>query len=116
MNFTLEILKALGVDFESAGDTFLDQLLAWTQNINVESIVTSIETVRDKILDTIDIVFGDGTVSEKLLRLADLFDFTFLEDFFSHVDRMTIEALNSYIREVLKPARLVEIIIGPEGN
>ncbi len=42
--------------------------------------------------------------------------FTFLEDFFSHVDRMTIEALNSYIREVLKPARLVEIIIGPEGN
>jgi predicted Zn-dependent peptidase len=42
--------------------------------------------------------------------------YTFLEDFFSHVDRMTIETLNSYIEEVLKPDRLVKIIIGPEGN
>jgi len=42
--------------------------------------------------------------------------FTFLEDFFFHVDRITIEDLNSYVKEVLKPDRLVKIIIGPEGN
>lgn len=40
--------------------------------------------------------------------------FEFLEDFFSHVDSMKIENLNAYIKEVLKPAGLVKIIIGPD--
>ncbi len=42
--------------------------------------------------------------------------FAFLEDFFSHVDRMAIEELNIYIKEVLKPGHLVSIIIGPEED
>jgi len=42
--------------------------------------------------------------------------FTFLEDFFSHVDRLTIEELNIYIKEVFNPGHLVSIVIGPEEN
>jgi zinc protease len=39
--------------------------------------------------------------------------FHFLEDFFSHIKEVTLEDFNGYIKEVLKPDRLVTVIIGP---
>lgn len=39
--------------------------------------------------------------------------FDFLEDFFSYIEKMTLEDFNGYIKEVLKPDRLVTVIIGP---
>lgn len=39
--------------------------------------------------------------------------FDFLEDFFSTIEKMTLEEFNGYIKEVLKPDRLVTVIIGP---
>lgn len=39
--------------------------------------------------------------------------FGFLQDFFSKVDQLSLETINSYIKKVLKPGNLVEIVIGP---
>ncbi len=45
--------------------------------------------------------------------------FEFLEDFFSAIETVTPADFNVYIKEILKPERLVKIVIGPgdqEGN
>jgi predicted Zn-dependent peptidase len=42
--------------------------------------------------------------------------FDFLETFFSRVNRVTLEEFNGYIKDVLQPGRLVEVIIGPGQN
>lgn len=45
--------------------------------------------------------------------------FEFLEDFFSTIETITFADFNVYIKEILKPERLVKIVIGPgdqEGN
>lgn len=45
--------------------------------------------------------------------------FEFLEDFFSAIETVTCAEFNAYIKEILKPERLVKIVIGPgdqEGN
>jgi predicted Zn-dependent peptidase len=42
--------------------------------------------------------------------------FEFLEDFFSHLERMQAADFNTYIKDVLKPGNLVKITIGPGDN
>jgi predicted Zn-dependent peptidase len=39
--------------------------------------------------------------------------FKFLEDFFSAIETVTPAEFNNYIKEILKPERLVKIVIGP---
>lgn len=40
--------------------------------------------------------------------------FEFLEGFFNSLDSITKEEFNSYIKEVLEPGRLLQVIVGPE--
>jgi zinc protease len=42
--------------------------------------------------------------------------FDFLETFFSQVDQVTLEEFNRYIKDVLHPDRLIEVIIGPSQD
>lgn len=42
--------------------------------------------------------------------------FDYLETFFSQVDQVTLEEFNGYIKDLLHPERLVEVIIGPSQD
>jgi predicted Zn-dependent peptidase len=40
--------------------------------------------------------------------------FDYLEKFFSNIDQVTLEQFNSYLKKVLNPHRLIEVVIGEE--
>ncbi len=48
--------------------------------------------------------------------IGDDFSYTYLEDFFNHLDTISLETFNGYIREALRPERLVQLITGPETS
>lgn len=55
----------------------------------------------------------DGAFYAGYFETLDL-GYRYIAEFFSCVERITLEQLNAYTREVLKPGNLVEIVIGPE--
>jgi len=40
--------------------------------------------------------------------------FSFLDDFFNRVDNITLSQFNDYVKNVLNPERMIEVIIGPK--
>ncbi|MGD2085973.1 MAG: pitrilysin family protein [Candidatus Aminicenantes bacterium] len=42
--------------------------------------------------------------------------FNYLEAFFSHLDQVTLEELNTYLKKVLNPHQLLEVVIGRESG
>jgi predicted Zn-dependent peptidase len=42
--------------------------------------------------------------------------FDYLEAFFSHLDQVTLEDLNTYLKKVLNPDQLLEVVIGRESG
>ena len=42
--------------------------------------------------------------------------FDYLEAFFSHLDQVTLEDLNTYLKKVLNPDQLLEVVIGGESG
>lgn len=86
-----------------------------------KSGITEDELHTAKVLARANFLRANETKGRKALNMAYFeamgLGFNFLEDFFAYVDQITSADFNIYMKKLLTPAHLIEVIIGPdEGN